>query len=233
MEEITFYNFYSQIRSFVKQLRKKPMEAKPGSTLKKLGLTKDRLIKILLKRNIITRKESVKDKTDGLQGDAKYVVQYGIKEKASSRFEREVHKLYGAYVEKNVPKKQLNEEGEGGAAGGDGGAVGGEGTADIAGATNAESSGQFIQPLGKQPLRRKIYVSEAQLKMLMEVFAIPNRADEVLTEEEATGASTTFGVGDYTYDKPISDGHKNSFWGPALKRKNGKGGSTSIPKEKA
>ena len=207
MEEITFYNFYSQIRAFVKQLLKQPIEAKPGSTLKKLGLTKDRLIKILLKRKIIPRKESIKDKTDGIQGDAKYVVKYKPAEKSSTRFEREVHKMYGAYVEKNLPsKKQVNEEGEGGdCCGSDGGGV-------TDGATSQ---------------RRKIYVNEEQMRLFNEMFAIPNLADKILFEENGSM------FGDFTYDKPVSDGHKNSnFWKPALKRKDGKGGATSIPKKK-
>ena len=221
MEEITFYNFYSQIRAFVKQLLKQPIEAKPGSTLKKLGLTKDRLIKILLKRKILTRKESIKDKTDGIQGDAKYVVKYKPAEKSSTRFEREVHKMYGAYVEKNLPsKKQVNEEGEGGdCCGSDGGGV-------TDGATSAASSGQFIQPFGAVQ-RRKIYVNEEQMRLFNEMFAIPNLADKTLFEEDGSM------FGDFIYDKPVSDGHKNSnFWKPALKRKDGKGGATSIPKKK-
>lgn len=223
MEEITFYNFYSQIRAFVKQLLKQPIEAKPGSTLKKLGLTKDRLIKILLKRKILTRKESIKDETDGIQGDAKYVVKYKPAEKSSTRFEREVHKLYGAYCEKNLPAKEhINEDGEGG----DGGATGSEGGGATPGATSAASSGQFIQPFGAVQ-RRKIYVNEEQLKLIKEIFATPNRADEILSEEEGSM------FGDFTYDKPVSDGHENSnFWKPALKRKDGKGGATSIPKKK-
>ena len=258
--EITYYSFYSQVRSFVAKLKKDPIGAQPGETLKKVGLTKNRLINILIKRGIIERHESIKDKTDGIQGEAKYVVKYIIKLSDAKKFERTVKKMFVQYCEKNLPVKESvkvpetlqEEDGGGAAAGGDGGAVGGDGGAvsvvgdgtATAGATNTDSSGQYTTvtfPMMRrdfynpkpQTKKKKVTVNEAQFEMLKEFFAIKNKADKVLQEEDG-GATTTFGVGDYTYDKPVSDGHQNEdFWKDSLERGDGKDGSTSIPKKRA
>ena len=40
-EEVTFYEFVINVKQFLKDLLKKPIEAKPSDLLTKAGLTKD------------------------------------------------------------------------------------------------------------------------------------------------------------------------------------------------
>ena len=44
-EEVTFYEFVINVKQFLKDLLKKPIEAKPSDLLTKAGLTKDELLK--------------------------------------------------------------------------------------------------------------------------------------------------------------------------------------------
>lgn len=88
-----------------------------------------------------------------------------------------------------IAQKRINEEGEGGSVGG--------GTMDgVAGATNAQSSGQFTTPLFGKPIKRKsLYLTQEQIDYIKEATATSN-------------------AGNYQYDVPFASddetlNHKN------------------------
>lgn len=76
-------------------------------------------------------------------------------------------------------QQRINEDGEGGAVGG--------GTMDgVAGATNAQSSGQFTTPLFGKPMKRKsLYLTQEQIDYIKEATATSN-------------------AGNYQYDVPFA-----------------------------
>lgn len=92
----------------------------------------------------------------------------------------------------NMREGKINEDGEGGAIGGD------STMADMGGATNASSSGQFIQPMksGKTGTdvikRRTVYISEEQRDFIK----------RKLNEDSPNVMDT--GAGDFGYDAPAS-----------------------------
>lgn len=114
---------------------------------------------------------------------------------------------WAKYVNDNDKKhtpKIVNEEGEGGAMDG------------VAGATNAESSGQFTTPLFGKPIKRKsLYITQEQADFI----------GKMINEEEGMagmgGATTTFTTGDYQYTVPMGGGSKkkDSFYGEAMDHK--------------
>lgn len=133
-EEVTYYNFLSHIKSFLKDLLVNPATAKPSAILLSKGLNRNRLIDVMLKRGIITRDESIND-----DDEPTYTVKYNIPKK---NFDKKIKRLYSKFFEVNIPSSQkINEDGEGGV-------------------TNASSSGQFSQPVF--PIqRRKIYLPKS------------------------------------------------------------------------
>ena len=113
---------------------------------------------------------------------------------------------WAKYVNDNEKKhtpKVVNEEGEGAMDG-------------VAGATNAESSGQFTAPLFGKPVRRKsLYITQEQADFI----------GKMINEEEGMagmgGATTTQTTGDYQYTVPLGSGKKkkDSFYGEAMDHK--------------
>ena len=113
---------------------------------------------------------------------------------------------WAKYVNDNEKKhtpKVVNEEGEGAMDG-------------VAGATNAESSGQFTTPLFGKPVRRKsLYITQEQADFI----------GKMINEEEGMagmgGATTTQTTGDYQYTVPLGSGKKkkDSFYGEAMDHK--------------
>lgn len=88
--------------------------------------------------------------------------------------------------------RQINEDGEGGAV--SGGAMDG-----VAGATNAESSGQFTTPLFGKPIKRKsLYLTQEQVDYIKEATATSN-------------------AGNYQYDVPLQG--DEDFYGEAMDHK--------------
>lgn len=165
-EEVTFYSFLSHLKSFLKDLLKQPADAKPDEFLQSKKLTRGKLLKLLLDSGIIIKDEKINDE-DGI---ANMSIKFNIPRK---NFENKVRKLHIRLFEKNTPMKKLQEDGEGA----------------MAGATSADSSGQYSQPLfGVQ--RRRIYISEEGMSAIEE---------EIKSLKEAT---TTFNTGNYTYDAP-------------------------------
>ena len=158
--ETTFYAFQSNIRYFLNQLLKNPIECKPNDFLTDRGFTKKKLINILLKRDVITRHEKIDDKDEN---NINYNVSYKVIRK---NFERKLKRIYNKYIEKNESSNDLDE-------------------ATACGA----SSGAFITALNQEPIRRnmkesienknkkRIFVTEKQIKMLKETLTTTNAGD--------------------------------------------------------
>lgn len=160
-ENITVFSFIHHIKDYLKKLLKDPVYAKPDDVLLANGLDAETLKKHLEDCNLILKKERIETHN----GVDKFKISYTV---SSENAERKIRRLYSRLFETNIVEGTiLNEEGEGG------------------GATSADASGQFTQPLFGKPIRRKtVYISQKQ-------------ADE-LKEEVVMDTA----IGDFGYDVP-------------------------------
>lgn len=195
--QMTEHKFHQHIRLFISQLLQDPVNAQPSELLKEYGCKRGFLIGTLLKNHIIEKEERISDKDEnGNPKTATMLVKYKCPKK---NFDRKIEKLYIRLFEKNLPPRQehknldnINEDGEGGCA------MGGEASC-CDGATSAESSGQFLSPIGMVTQKRT-----------------------TKKENNIKEATTTMSAGDYSYDMPFGGDEES------LARKNGKGGSVSV-----
>ena len=156
---MTEHRFNSNVKKFLHDLLVDPINADVSFLMKANGYDRNSFIKILRNAGLLTSKQHINDKDENGQPKAATMkVKYLVPKK---NFNRKIKRLYISLFEKNLP---INEEEGGGAMGG---------------ATSADSSGQFSQPLFR-PIRRKTY-SE--------------------TMEES---ATTQNVGNYQYDVPFA-----------------------------
>lgn len=188
-KKMTFFSFESNIKNFLSELLKNPIDAKLTPFLIKNGLSRKNIIDILLKRGVLEKTEKIVDVLDdnGVNKDI-FSLKYNVIRKD---FDRKLKKIYYKLFEKNVPTvekdvieaatpigivKNITEDGEG-----DGGMVldGGGGATG----TEFDGAGQYSSPLSK-PIRRKITVTQEQLDRIIE-------------------ATTTSTAGDYQYDAPV------------------------------
>lgn len=229
-KEITYFKFKSHIEDFLTKLKNKPIQAQPSVFLKNRDFDKEKLIRILIRRNIITRKESIKDPTNSEEKTAKYFVKYTI---IRDGFESKVKKLYDDYFGEKENLNECDGFGGGDASGGIGGtssfSVDGQYTVPfgeiqrrpvyLAGKANKKNK-KVPEPenvLGKtvtaESMKRRIRLTEAQMKYIL-------REQGLLTEEgeggAIGGATTTFSVGaettrgDMGYDYPAFAKNKNT-----------------------
>lgn len=198
-DELTRYGFMSHMEAYIKQLLQDPRRAKIDDYLKSHGLDEPTALKALLKRTdpsdpnsaVLLRTEKIKpvemseeEKAKGVVPKDRFCIKYKLPRKD---YHKKMRNLYISMFESNIVEgcpiektNLVNEEGEGGC------------MADMGGATNASSSGQFIQPLNKDVIRRKtVYITQEQCDKL----------------REAVEMGTAFG--DFGYDAPIGDGKKN------------------------
>lgn len=157
--DTTFYAFMSNVRHFLSSLINDPINTKIPEYLKERGMSKPKLINILLKRDVIRRHEKIDDK-DKENGNVNYIVKYNVVRK---QFERKLKRIYNKYFE--TKKSSLN---------------------DVEEATSCgASSGAFVQPLFSKPITRnitnesmkknkRIYITEKQLDFLKEALATSN-----------------------------------------------------------
>lgn len=163
-ENITVFGFIHHVKDYLKQLLKNPVYAQPDEFLIANGLNGETLKKHLEDSNIIfkhTKIESLGEK------DA-FVISYTV---SADNTEKKLRRLYSKLFEQNIVEGTiLKEDGEGGFDGG---------------ATSADASGQFVQPLFGKPIRRKtVYISQKQYDKL---------------QEEAVMDTA---IGDFGYDAP-------------------------------
>lgn len=198
--EMTEHKFCEGVKYFLGQLLTDPVNAQTTLLFQSNGLKRSQLIKLLIKNNLLLKKQKLSDKDEN--GQPKKVtmkVRYSIPEENNFEYkvpkEDFLHKLKKLYIklfETNLPPKNefIFEDGEGE------GAMGGDASTTM-GATNASSSGAYERnAFGIQ--RRKISTN--------------------ITETD------TCNVGNYEYTAPLF-GDKET-----LARKNGKYGSVSINK---
>ena len=99
-KEVTFYEFFINVKSFLKDLLKKPSEANIGDLLSSKGITKDELLRKMKNINLIKSDERIDEvpveeekKTHpyGTKLVAKHYIKYSIPRKD---FENKIKKLY-------------------------------------------------------------------------------------------------------------------------------------------
>lgn len=106
-DDTTYYRFLSEVRFFLSKLLKNPITANVSDYLKERNFTKNNLIRVLLKRDVIERHEKVLTPEKSDKNIVEYKVYYKVKRKD---FERKIKKIYIQYFEKNVPEKgDINE----------------------------------------------------------------------------------------------------------------------------
>ena len=97
-EEVTFYEFFTGVKNYLRDLLINPIEAEPSDLFKKHGISKSQLLTKLIERGIVSRTENVDEPNDG-NGKmfSMYHVKYSIPRK---NFEQKIHRLYSYYFEK-------------------------------------------------------------------------------------------------------------------------------------
>lgn len=102
-----------------------------------------------------------------------------LKDVGTLKYQKEIMNVDDPTKLDPIPATQVNEEGEGGTMGG------------VAGATNAQSSGQFTTPLFGKPIKKSLYVTQEQIDYIKEATATDN-------------------AGNYQYDVPM--GNDDDFY---------------------
>lgn len=199
--ETTFYAFESHLKAFMRALLEDPADARPDDFFKERGLSRGVLIRHMTQQGLLEKEEDILD----CDGHAVMSVSYKI---PRARFYSNMRKLYIRLFEKNVPPVNRRRGATAGITEDDGGA------GALGGATNASSSGQYVQPLfGVQ--RRKVYATESVVDALKdgivkETARSLEEIEEALDIPDEDGkdgdgieeATTTSTVGDYAYDAP-------------------------------
>lgn len=223
--KITKYRFYSNIRKFIDSTLKKPFNSDLPELLEKLGFTRDDMIRILMKRGILTRKERIevlpKEETNGNR--VKHYIKYTLK---SKDFSDKIDTLYKDYIMKER-KDKLNECDGGCACGcGDGGGAIGACTCGDGGETTAAMNqrGAYVTALGysarysklngkkkkkKEPSPENILgkTITAENKISRKVYISESQLKRIIQE------MGTVDAGDYTYDAPGFDTKNDKgFW---------------------
>lgn len=113
--EMTEYKFKGSVKRFLSDLIKDPITSEPGNVLTLNGLSRAKLIKILVKRGILEKHMKIVDKNaDGETMEAKMKVTFKVPKPEGKRpqkeFDKKLHRLYVELFEKNLPKKrEVNE----------------------------------------------------------------------------------------------------------------------------
>lgn len=151
--ETTFYAFQSNLRYFLSQLLKDPINCKIGDFFKERNFNKKKLINILLKRDVIKRHEKIDDEEN-------YNVKYNIIRK---NFERKLKRIYNKYFE--TPDAEIDEAT---ACGVSSGAFVQPLTTPI-----KRKIGENIENMNK----KRIFITEKQFEMLKEALTTFNAGD--------------------------------------------------------
>lgn len=96
-DEVTFYSFFTNVKNFIQELLVDPINAKPNDFLRAHGFNRSGLVKKLVDRGIITKKEDIKEVSEeGDNKQSKYSVQFKVPKK---NFEKKMHRLYSRLFE--------------------------------------------------------------------------------------------------------------------------------------
>lgn len=162
--------FNANMRYFLRQLKDDPVHAEIPTCIKMANISRSRLIRMLIDRDIVVRSERIND-TDknGNHKTPTMAVKYTIVDKipdelefkvSKTDFDRRIEKLRRSIFEKNLPQKKFNTPhgtltmgfvATGEKKGEDLNEEGGDG-----GATSANASGSFVQPLFGTMVRREL-----------------------------------------------------------------------------
>lgn len=181
-KEMTRHAFINGMEAFMRALFKDPKTAETNEILTDYGIDGRKAVDILTKRTdksnpesaVLIKKTRIKQKInkDGSRED-EFRIRYSVPRKD---YLKKLRNLYITLFENNIINGTIiKEDGEGGCIAMDGGAT--------AGATNAQSSGQYNAPIGK-PIKRTFYMTRKQA--------------DTITEMAAADA------GNYQYDAPLS-----------------------------
>ena len=147
MDELrmTEYKFNSNIKRFLKELLTNPVKARPTEMLQLYGFNRNRLLSYLLRNNMIEKNEEICDKDgDGNLRTATMKISFKVPKK---NFDHNLKKMYIKFFENNDRDgDMLTEDGEGATS-----------CVSVGGGDAYNSSGQFITPITKEPLRREMY----------------------------------------------------------------------------
>lgn len=138
-EEITFFEFFSHTKSFLKDLLTKPADAKVSDLLTKKGITRDNLLSKMKDYGLIKSSERV-DEIPVEEGSDKKVAKHYIQYKIPRQnFKAKMQELYKDLFE----KESLQEDGAASC-----------GSVMQDGGTNPDA-GQFITPVS--PVQRRSF----------------------------------------------------------------------------
>lgn len=151
--ETTFYAFQSNLRYFLSQLLKDPINCKVGDFFKERDFSKKKLINILLKRDVIKRHEKIDDEEN-------YNVKYNIIRK---NFERKLKRIYNKYFE--TPETEIDEATVCGASSG--------AFVQPLAQPIRRKIGESIENVNK----KRIFITEKQFEMLKEALTTSNVGD--------------------------------------------------------
>lgn len=151
--ETTFYAFQSNLRYFLSQLLKDPINCKVGDFFKERNFNKKKLINILLKRDVIKRHEKIDDEEN-------YNVKYNIIRK---NFERKLKRIYNKYFE--TPDTEIDEATACGVSSG--------AFVQPLATPNKRKIGENIENMNK----KRIFITEKQFEMLKETLTTFNAGD--------------------------------------------------------
>ena len=153
--ETTFYAFQSNLRYFLSQLLKDPINCKVGEFFKERNFSKKKLINILIKRDIIKRHEKIDDNEN-------YNVKYNVIRK---NFERKLKRIYNKYFE--TPDTEVDEATTCGAS---------------SGAFVQPLTSPIRRKIGESidnVVKKRIFITEKQFEMLKEALTTSNVGDIV------------------------------------------------------
>ena len=97
-KEVTFFEFFRDIKKFLKRLLEDPFNADVEGVLKENGIDKNDLKNTLLNRGVIKKKEKIDEPYDEVSKKKKsmFHVTYNVPKK---NFERKIQRLYTYYFE--------------------------------------------------------------------------------------------------------------------------------------
>lgn len=106
-DELTYYKFYTNVLSFLKDLLANPSNAQPSDILTNHGITRDKLIQCLVRRGVVTRNNKVTE-LEGENGkqESKMLVKYNVLRKD---FEKKLHRLHIELCECTKPSITLEK----------------------------------------------------------------------------------------------------------------------------
>jgi hypothetical protein len=151
--ETTFYAFQSNLRYFLSQLLKDPINCKVGDFFKERNFSKKKLINILIKRDVIKRHEKIDDEEN-------YNVKYNIIRK---NFERKLKRIYNKYFE--TPDTEIDEATACGVSSG--------AFVQPLATPIKRKIGENIENMNK----KRIFITEKQFEMLKETLTTFNAGD--------------------------------------------------------